>query len=59
MGVVSERETDLKQKIVMTHGSSSVPLVLLHPGLLSGGISESFKTFLYLYILGNRGINAY
>lgn len=38
MGMGREREKDreLKLKMVTTHGSRGIPLVLLHPGLLRG-----------------------
>lgn len=35
--IEKRREKEIKQEIVTTHGSSGVLLVLLHPGLLSGG----------------------
>lgn len=48
-GVGQRRKREIKQKIVTTHGSSSVPLVLHHPGFLSEGILESFFWGNHLY----------
>lgn len=47
---VCERESEREIKIVTIHGSSSIPLGLLYPELLSDGVLRSFETFHYLSI---------
>lgn len=37
MGEERERNGEIKQKIITSHGCSGILLVLLHPGLLRGG----------------------
>lgn len=49
----TETEREIKQKIAITHGSNSVPLVPLHLELLNGDHSELFD------ILANKGIHAH
>lgn len=51
-----ERQRQVKQKPGTTHGSHSVLLVFLHPGLLDEGVPSSFKTFHYLKILVTKAI---